>query len=114
MPTQKYLLLQRSEPGGRREPPSPSQMQEMYAAFNAWKEKFKAEIVEMGGRLKGSGKVLTSSGVKDGPFVELKELVGGYMIVEAESYERALEVAAGCPGLIRPGSTCEVREIIAS
>lgn len=113
MPRQRYLLLQRSERGGEVERPSPAQMQEMYAAFNAWKERFKDEIVEMGGRLKGGGKVLTADGVKDGPFVEVKELVGGYMIVEAESYERALEVAAGCPGLIRPGSTCEVREITA-
>jgi len=112
MPTQRYLLLQRSERGGDVERPSPAQMQEMYAAFNAWKETFKAEIVEMGGRRKGGGKVLTASGVKDGPFVELKEIVGGYMIVEAESYERALEIAAGCPGLVRTGSTCEVREIV--
>ena len=111
MPTQKYLLLMRSEPAGQQERPSPAQMQEMYAAFNAWKEKFKAEIAEMGGKLKGGGKVLSASGVKDGPFVELKEIVGGYMIVEAESYERALEVARECPGLIRPGSSCEVREI---
>lgn len=112
MPTHKYLLLQRSEPGGKREAPSPSQMQEMYAAFNAWKEKFKAEIVEMGGQLGGGGKVLTAAGVKDGPFVELKEVVGGYMIVATESYERALDIARECPGLIRPGSSCEVREIV--
>jgi hypothetical protein len=112
MPTekQKYLLIQRSTPG-KKEPPSPAQMQEMYAAFNAWKEKFKDSILDMGGRLKGGGKVLSASGVSDGPFVEAKEIVGGYMIVLAESYERALEVARECPGLIRPGSSCEVREL---
>ena len=41
---------------------------------------------------------MTASGVTDGPFVEAKEIVGGYMIVAAESYERALEVATGRPG----------------
>jgi hypothetical protein len=112
MSTQKYLLLQRSETGGTTEPPSPARMQEMYGAFNAWKEKFKAEIVDMGSRLKGGGKVLTAAGVKDGPFVEMKEIVGGYMIVATDSYERALEIAGECPGLIRPGSSCEVREIV--
>jgi hypothetical protein len=91
---------------------SPAQMQEMYAAFNAWKEKFKDNIVEMGGRLAPGGRVLTASGVLDGPLVEAKEIVGGYMVVSAESYEQALEVAAGCPGLVRPGSSCEVREIM--
>ena len=93
---------------------SPTQMQEMYAAFNAWREKFKDNIVEMGGRLAPGGKVLTVSGTIDGPLIEAKEIVGGYMIVAAESYDRALEVAVGCPGLIRDGSSCEVREIIGS
>jgi hypothetical protein len=84
----------------------------MYAAFNAWKEKFKAEIVDMGGRLKSGGKVVRASGVTDGPFAEAKELVGGFMIVTAESYERALQVAQEMPGLT-PGASIEIREITA-
>ncbi len=110
MPTQKYLLIQRSVPG-KQQRPSPAQMQEMYAVFNAWKEKFKANIVDMGGKLKSGGKILTVSGVKDGPFVEAKEIVGGYMVVAAESYDRALEVARECPGLMMPGSSVEIREM---
>src|SRR5690242_6152306 len=89
MPTQKYLLFLRSVPG-QQEPPSPAQKQEMYAAFNAWKDKFKAQIVDMGGKLKPGGKILTTSGVRDGPFAEAKETVGGYMVVAAENYDRAL------------------------
>jgi len=111
MANQRYLLIQRSATGGAAEPPSPAQMQEMYAAFNAWKEKFKDNIVDLGGRLRGGGRVLTAAGVSDGPFVEVKEIVGGYMVVVADSYERALEVARGCPGLLRPGSSCEIREL---
>ena len=110
MPTQKYLVFLRSAPG-KQEPPSPGQRQEMYAAFNAWKEKFKANIVDMGGRLKPGGKILTASGVTDGPFAEAKEIVGGYMVVAAESCDRALEVARECPGVLRPGSSVEIREI---
>lgn len=111
MPSRKFLLLQRGVPG-KHEPPSPAQMQEMYAAFTAWKEKFKANIVAMGGKLAPGGKVLTASGVMDGPLIEAKEIVGGYMVVAAESYDLALEVALECPGLIRPGSSCEIREIM--
>jgi hypothetical protein len=113
--TRKYLLVQRGAVDAPKvaDSVSPAQMQEMYAAFTAWKEKFKDNIVEMGGRLAPGGKVLAVSGVMDGPLVEAKEIIGGYMVVAAESYDRALEVAAGCPGLIRPGSSCEVREIIA-
>jgi hypothetical protein len=109
-PTQKYLVFLRSVPG-EQEPPSPAQMQEMYAAFKAWKEKFQANIVDMGGRLKPGGKILTASGVTDGPFAEAKEVVGGYMVVLAEDYSRALEVARECPGVVRPGSSVEIREI---
>jgi hypothetical protein len=109
-PTQRYLVFLRSTPG-KQEPPSPAQMQEMYAAFNAWMEKFKANIVDMGGKLKPGGKILTASGVTDGPFAEAKEVVGGYMVVAAENYDRALEVAGECPGVVRPGSSVEIREI---
>lgn len=110
MPTQKYLCIQRSVPG-KQEPPSPAQMQEMYAVFNTWKEKFKVNIVDMGGKLKPGGKILTASGVTDGPLIEVKEIVGGYMVVAAENYEGALEVARECPGLVMPGSSIEIREM---
>lgn len=115
MPTQKYLVIHRSPQGQpQQQQPSPAQMQEKYAAFNAWKEKFKANVVDMGDSLKPGGRVLTASGVTDEPFVELKEIVGGFMIVTAESYERALEVARECPGILRPGSSVEVREMARS
>ncbi len=108
----KFLCLQRSLPstatsGGDK--PSPAQMQEMYAKFGAWQEKFKDRMVDMGGKL-GGGQLVTVPGA-DGPFTEVKELCGGYMIVEADSIEGAIEVAQECPGLIRPGSGCEVIEI---
>jgi hypothetical protein len=83
----------------------------MYAVFSAWKEKFKANIVDMGGKLLPGGKILTASGVTDGPFIEAKEIVGGYMVVLADNYERALEVARESPGLGMPGSSIEVREL---
>jgi hypothetical protein len=106
----KYLFLQRSAPV-TREKPSPAQMQDMFAAFNAWKEKFKENILDMGGPLAPAGKVVTTSGATDGPFVEAKEIVGGYMLVLAESFDRALEVARESPGVMMPGSSVEIREI---
>ena len=87
-------------------------MEQMYAKFNAWKEKFQDNIVDMGGQL-GGGRVVTSDGVTDGPFVEAKEVVGGYMIVAADSMEQAVEVAQESPGVM-PGSSVEVREISTS
>lgn len=49
------------------QPPSPARMQEMFAVWNAWKAKFNDNVVDMGGKLKPSGKVLTASGAMDGP-----------------------------------------------
>jgi hypothetical protein len=105
----KYLFLQRSQPGNQPQP-SPAQMQDMYAAFNAWKEKFKDNILDMGGKLMPDGRIVTTSGATDGPFVEAKEIVGGYMFVVADSVERALEVAKEMP-MLRPGASIEIREV---
>jgi hypothetical protein len=46
----------------------------------------------------------------DGPFVETKEWLGGYFLVECASREEALELAARCP-TARDG-TVEVRPIV--
>ncbi|NNF05193.1 MAG: hypothetical protein HKN21_00400, partial [Candidatus Eisenbacteria bacterium] len=73
-----YLCIQRSQPDPNREKPSPAQMEQMYAKFNTWKEKFQDNIIDMGGQLRG-GKVVTSEGATDGPFAETKEIVGGFM-----------------------------------
>jgi hypothetical protein len=85
-------------------------MQEMYARFTAWQEEFKNNLVDMGGKL-GEGKVVTSGGALDGSLVEVKELVGGYMIVQAPSLDEAAAIASKCPGLVSPGSGVEVIEI---
>ena len=51
------------------------------------------------------------SGSTDGPFVEAKEVVGGFMIVSAESYDRAVEVVRACPAVHAPGALLEIREL---
>jgi hypothetical protein len=107
----KYLCLQRSlPPSGEAEKPSPAQMQAMMGKFNDWREKFQSNLADIGGQL-GAGRLVTAQPAPDGPFVEVKELVGGYMIVSAESLEEAIQVASECPGLLRPGSGVEVIEI---
>lgn len=106
----KYLCLQRSLSDGAGEKPSPSQMDEAYAQFEAWQNKFKDQLSDMGGRL-GEGTLVTAGAETDGPFVEVKELIGGYMIVDADSLDEAAGVARACPGLVRPGSGVEIIEI---
>jgi hypothetical protein len=51
--------------------------------------------------------------VMDGPFAETREQIGGFILIEAESMERALELAAGIPSLRLGGVEVRpVRELI--
>ena len=54
-----------------------------------------------------NGKTLTT----DGPFVELKEAVGGYLLFEADDLDAAIELAARIPAA-RMGGAIEVRPIV--
>ncbi|MBS2017724.1 MAG: hypothetical protein JST00_32905 [Deltaproteobacteria bacterium] len=107
----KYLFLYRNPPGPERQP-SPAEMQEMLKQWGAWKEKFKAHVLDMGDGLKPGGKLLADGKVTDGPFTEGKEIIGGFSIVQAESYEKALEVARQCPIVFMPNAVIEIREMM--
>lgn len=50
--------------------------------------------------------------VTNGPFGEIKETIGGYVMVKADSVEEAVEFAKGSPVLQGEGNTVEVRKIV--
>jgi hypothetical protein len=62
-----------------------------------------------------NAKVLTSKEgkavVTNGPFGDIKETIGGFIIVKAASVEEAVEFAKGCPVLQGEGNSLEVRRI---
>jgi hypothetical protein len=72
------------------------------------------KLGDRGNRLhNGAGKVLKPNNViTDGPYMEIKEAIGGYSIVKAASLEEATELAKGCP-IFNVGGSVEVREIAA-
>lgn len=90
--------------------------EEIQASMQRWMEWMNAmdaknKLVSRGNRLENSGRVVqTDKVVTNGPFTEIKESIGGYSIIKAESYEEAAEMAKGCPVLIHGGNV-EVREI---
>lgn len=49
--------------------------------------------------------------VTNGPFGEIKETIGGFIRVKADSVEEAVEFAKGCPVLQGEGNTVEVRKV---
>jgi hypothetical protein len=111
MSQQKYLFIYRNSASAPQDQPSPQQMQAMMDAWNGWKNRFKANIVDVGDGLKTTGKVLRDGVLSDGPFVESKEILGGFSIVQADSYEQAIEVARACPFTRRPSYNIEIREM---
>jgi hypothetical protein len=111
MSTTKFLFLYR-KPAVETEPhPSPAQIQSMYANWMAWKTKFNQEIIDLGDGLKAGGAVFKNGVLTDGPFIEAKEIMGGYSIVQAASLARAGEIAKECPINQRPGASIEIREL---
>src|SRR5687767_331687 len=76
--TTKFLYLYRNPAGAPMKPPSPEEMQAMFQQWAVWKEKFSAEIIDVGDGLKPGGVVYKAGAVTDGPFVEAKEVMGGF------------------------------------
>lgn len=106
-----YLCLLRS-PGGQCEPPpSPSDMEAMLEKYRQWQETFAENIFDMGGKLTAKGAVVVEDAVSDGPYAEIKELIGGYMMIQATSLEEAIAVIQASPMVATPGVSIEIREI---
>jgi len=56
-------------------------------------------------------KTVRKKGISDGPFIETKELLGGFIVLEVPDEASALEVARGWPGLDWDGDAVEVRPV---
>jgi hypothetical protein len=99
---------------GRLTTGSPDERQKHMQKWVAW---FKAlgeqgRLKNPGHPLEAAGKVVsgTDKVVKDGPFAEAKDVVGGFIIVEANDLAHAAEISKGCP-ILEVGGSVEVRPI---
>ena len=110
----KFMYLFRSD-FDTRHSMSPEQMQQILKKWMDWKETLEknGHSKQFGERLDITGKVVRgrSKSVTDGPFVEVKDAVGGYILVDAQNMDQAVEVARGCPILENDGSV-EIRPVI--
>lgn len=110
MNNKTYMCILRSN-SGSCEKPSPSEMELMYAKYQEWQKKFADNIVDMGNKLGDSGSVVRQDGVTDGPFVELKEIIGGYMTLTATTLDEAIDVIKESPMIADASVSIEIREI---
>ena len=70
------------------------------------------KLADKGAPLGSEGRVVRANNViTDGPYTEIKELIGGYITIRAESFDAAAEMAKGCP-ILTTGGNVEVRDIV--
>lgn len=111
----KYMILLHDTPDAFVNV-SPEQMQSVIEKYMSWGERLRASGAMLAGEKLADepGKVLRGKpgkvSVTDGPYSETKELIGGYYLIQADSYEQAVEIARDCPQF-EFGGAIEVREI---
>ena len=93
---------------------SPEEVQRLMDQVMAWFEGLKEQGMVKGGQALGpEGRTVSGKKgrpVADGPFVESKEAVGGYLLLQANSLDEAVAVAKSNPTLDY-GITIEVRPV---
>lgn len=108
----QYALIMRHEDGGKIA--SPEQMEIWMKQTMDWIGSIAAKNKFVGGTglpFDGARVVKHNGIVTNGPFGEIKETIGGFITVKAESIEEAVEFAKGCPVLQGEGNSVEVRRI---
>jgi hypothetical protein len=108
----KFLFVYRGS-GEAEAKMTPDEMQQMMQKWGQWigEAMAKGWMIAPGDALTMEGRVVDAKKVvTDGPFVESKEIVGGYSIVQADTIDAAAELAKGCPGLLYGGKV-EVRAL---
>jgi hypothetical protein len=92
---------------------SPDVMQAHMQKWMTWMKALGEKGLLVGGEpLQQEGKQVsgTKKVITDGPFVEAKEAVGGYLIVNANDIDHAVEISKGCP-ILEVDGKIEVRPI---
>jgi hypothetical protein len=125
----KFMLLQAYGGVAKEVPPMSEWAPAEIQAHIKYQKDLNAELQERGELVDAQGlttpelaKFVVSDGaaaplVTDGPFPESKELLAGYRMVDVESVERAIEIAAKGSAAPGPGGvpieqSIEVREVM--
>jgi hypothetical protein len=107
----KFMLLLYENPAAFRTM-SPEEMQTAMEKYMAWTKKpYTVDSKRLAGE---PGRVIRVNGgrpvVKDGPYSETKEFLGGYYTIEAANYDEAVKLALEHPH-VEYGGTVEVRQV---
>jgi hypothetical protein len=94
----QYLIMLR-DASWNPESLSPEELQAIMKRYRTWVDR----IAGKGNKLRdGEGRVLRKDGgisVTDGPYSESKEIIGGYIVIEAQDYDEAVRQCEDSPHL---------------
>lgn len=110
-----FMLLLHENPADYADV-SPAEMQAIIARYMAWTQGLYEQ-----GRVINSNKLTDEGGksvrrehgalvVVDGPYAEAREVISGYFVISAASYDEAVDIAKTCPH-VEGNGRIEVREI---
>jgi hypothetical protein len=111
----QYMLVLRDDPSVMRNF-SPEEMQKLLEKFNAWSGRMASEGRLLAGKklMDEGGRILSKNRdrlvVKDGPFAETKEIVSGFFLIRADSYDHAVKLCDDHPMFALRGIV-EIREV---
>ncbi|MCE7040309.1 YciI family protein [Dyadobacter sp. CY312] len=107
----EFLLIFRRDFTTKEEQPSPEVLQTSLKAWQDWFGSLAAQnkLARPLQRWDGEGRIVKpNSAVINGPYAEIKESIGGMIVVTAADYDEASEIAKGCP-ILKLGGNVEIR-----
>jgi len=111
----KYLMLGAITEAGQRL--SPPDLESWMAEIGAWYEKHATtgKLADAGHQLDwpDKAKTIRANGVTDGPFMEAKEVLAGYSLLETADIDEAVAISRTWPGIDRGWIVLEVRPVMA-
>jgi hypothetical protein len=110
----KYVILLADTEAGLRV--EGAERDAWFSEIMNWYEKTGAsgKLADGGHKLQpvNTAKTIRSTGVFDGPYMEAKEILGGFSVLETDTIDEAVEIAQTWPGVERGWMTIEVRPVV--
>jgi hypothetical protein len=110
----EFLLIFRRDYATKEVQPSPEELQQHLKQWQEWFGSLAAQdkLARPLQRWDGQGKIVTNTkSITNGPYAEIKESIGGLIIVKVKDYDEAVHIAKDCP-IIQLGGNVEIRMAI--
>ncbi|MCE7053504.1 YciI family protein [Algoriphagus sp. AGSA1] len=111
---EEFLLIFRRDFNSKENQPSAEGLQNHLKQWQDWFAKLSEEdkLSRPIQRWDREGKIVKSKNqILNGPYVEIKEAIGGMIFIKASSYDEAAEIANGCP-ILELGGNVEIRKAV--